>query len=479
MQGQNILPSYLQVPRIVVTKPDDIDPVDRRHQDHSGECYSSREGASHTRISLPSTPPKADVNEYLHIPGCPETRNSPEPDKASFSTPIISKFSENFDEPGSKSSFRGSLLSAMRLSGLGRIAKSFDGDNYVDSIPTEGQSSQNKMKPTKKETPTRTTSRKETVSLDRSMNSSMESAEIMWTKAFRQSIYGASGGAESGERDTNPASKRSKPDGKANNANKQRSERASTDGTDNSRRSSQSIRSSSVIPPESWANFPSHTRESRCGSTETENSFARSDFAIRELLDGLHKDTAATKKPQHEHRQDLPQHHLPGRLTTRIRTSFDRLLTKHNKITSDALYVCCPSVSADKALGDLKAEIISRSPRRGTDQKEVQRETSKPIYRGIPDTPKVTRRGSMDDLLERRGEGDDLLSPEARARINRSKRREKYKTWSGREKTGVADGVALRQSTVDFMAQAKVMEKMERERALRAADEVLARSVVR
>ncbi|KFY85505.1 hypothetical protein V498_07707, partial [Pseudogymnoascus sp. VKM F-4517 (FW-2822)] len=425
MQGQNIFPSYLQVPRIVVTKPDDIDPVDRRHQDHSGEGYSSREGAGHTRISLPSTPPKADVNEYLQIPGCPETRNSPEPDKAPFSTPIISKFSENFDEPGSKSSFReslfdepgskssfrGSLLSAMRLSGLGRIAKSFDGDNSVDSVPTEGQSSQHQMKPTKKETPTGTASRKGTVSLDRSMNSSMESAEIMWTKALRQSIYGASGGAESGERDTNPASKRN--------------ERASTDGTDNS-----STR---------------HTRESRCGSTETENSFARSDFAIRELLDGLHKDTAATKKPQHEHRQDPPQHHLPGRLTTRMRTSFDRLLTKHNKTTSDALYVCCPSVSADKALGDLKAEIISRSPRRGTDQKEVQRETSKPIYRGIPDTPKVTRRGSMDDLLGTRGEGDDLLSPEARARINRAKRREKYKTWSGREKTGVADGVALRQ----------------------------------
>lgn len=414
------------------------------------------------------------MNEYLQIPGCPETRNSPEPDKAPFSTPIISKFSENFDEPGSKSSFRESLLSAMRLSGLGRIAKSFDGDNSVDSVPTEGQSSQHQMKPTKKETPTGTASRKGTVSLDRSMNSSMESAEIMWTKALRQSIYGASGGAESGERDTNPASKRSKLDGKANNASKQRNERASTDGTDNS-----STRSSSVIPLESWANLPSHTRESRCGSTETENSVARSDFAIRELLDGLHKDTAATKKPQHEHRQDPPQHHLPGRLTTRMRTSFDRLLTKHNKTTSDALYVCCPSVSADKALGDLKAEIISRSPRRGTDQKEVQRETSKPIYRGIPDTPKVTRRGSMDDLLGTRGEGDDLLSPEARARINRAKRREKYKTWSGREKTGVADGVALRQSTVDFMAQAKVMEKVERERALRAADEVLARSVVR
>lgn len=419
------------------------------------------------------------MNEYLQIPGFPETRNSPEPDKPPFSTPLMSKFSENFDEPGSKSSFRESLLSAMRLSGLGRITKSFDGENFVDSIPTEGQSGQHKVKPTKKETPIRTTSRKETVSLDRSMNSSMDSAEIMWTKAFRQSIYGASRGAESGERDPNPASKRSKFDGKANNANKQRSERASTDGTDNSRRSSQSTRSSSVIPPESWANFPSHTRESRCGSTETENSVVRSDFAIRDLLDGLHKDTAATKKPQHEHREGSPQHHLPGRLTTRMRTSFDRLLIKHNKMPSDTLYVCCPSVSADKALGDLKADIISRSPRPRTDQKEVQPETSKPIYQGMPDTPKVTRRGSMDDLLERKGEGDVVLSSEARARINRAKRREKYKTWSGREKSGVADGMALRQSTVDFMAQAKVMEKVERERALRAADEVLARSVVR
>ncbi|KFZ08936.1 hypothetical protein V502_09040 [Pseudogymnoascus sp. VKM F-4520 (FW-2644)] len=444
MQGQNIVPSYLQVPRIVITKPDEpygINPVNRRHQEHSGEGYSSRESESCIRTPLPSTPPNTDVNEYLRIPEYSEARNSPETDRRRLSTPLTSKFSEDFDEPDSKSSFRSSLLSAMRLSGLGRLTRSFDGEDTVDSVATERQSGQHKAKPAKNGTPLRTTSRKESVSLDGSKSSSMESAEIMWTKAFRQSIHGISRGAESREIHPSPASKRSKLDGRANNANKQRNERTSTDETDNSRRSSQSTRSSFVIPPESWANFPSHSRESRCGGTGPYDGVARSDFAFRELLNGLHEDAAGTKKPQHKDQGDSPRHYLSGRLTMKVRTSFDRLL----------------------------------SPRRGTSQHEAIVESTKPIYQGMPDAPKVPRRGSMDDLLERRGAGDDLLSPEARAKNNRAKRRDKYKTWSGRDNSHVADIMALRQSTVDFMAQAQVMEEVERERALRAADEVLER----
>ncbi|KFZ02181.1 hypothetical protein V500_00394 [Pseudogymnoascus sp. VKM F-4518 (FW-2643)] len=471
MQGQNIVPSYLQVPRIVITKPDELNgiyPVNRRHQEHSGEGYSSRESESCMRIPLPSTPTNADVNKYLQIPEFSEARNSPETDKRRLSTPLSSKFSEDFGEPDSKSSFRSSLLSAMRLSGLGRLTRSFDGEDSVDSVATGRQSGQDKAKPAKTGTPLGTTFRKESVSLDGSKSSSMESAEIMWTKAFRQSIHGTSRGAESGEIHPTPASKRSKLDRRANNANKQRNERASTNETDDSRHSSQSTRSSFVIPPESWANFPSHSRQSRCGGTGPDNGVARSDFAIRELLDGLHEDAAGTKKPQHKDQGDSPRHYLSGRLTMKVRTSFDRLLTKQSKASSD-------SASADRALGDLKAEILSRSPRRGTSQHEAIVESAKPIYQGMPDAPKVPRRGSMDDLLERIGTGDDLLSPEARVKNNRAKRRDKYKTWSGRDKSHVADIMALRQSTMDFMAQAQVMEEVERERALRAADEVLER----
>lgn len=475
----NLLILRFLVPRIVITKPDELDgiyPVNRRHQEHSGEGYSSRESESCMRIPLPSTPPDTDVNEYLQIPECSEARNSPETDKRRLSTPLTSKFS---DEPDSKSSFRSSLLSAMRLSGLGRLTGSFDGEDSVDSVATGRQSGQHKAKPAKTGTPLRTTSRKESVSLDGSKSSSMESAEIMWTKAFRQSIHGTSRGAESGERHPNPASKRNKLDGKANNANKQRNERTSTDETDDSRRSSQSTRSSFVIPPESWANFPSHSRESRCGGTGPDDGVARSDFAIRELLDGLDEDVADTKEPQRKHQEDSPRRYLPGRLTTKMRTSFDRLLTKQNKASSDVVYGCHHSTSADKALGDLKDEILSRSPRLVTSQNEAVVEIIRPIYQGISDAPKVPRRGSMDDLLEMRGTGDDLVSPEVRAKNNRAKRREKYRTWGGRDKSQLADMMALRQSTVDFMAQAQVMEEVERERVLRAADEVLERSVVR
>ena len=453
--------------------------MNRRHQEHSGEGYSSRESESYIRIPLPSTPPNTDLIEYLRIPECSEARNSPETDRRRLSTPLTSKFSEDFDEPDSKSSFRSSLLSAMRLSGLGRLTRSFDGEDAVNSVATERQSGQHKAKPAKNGTPLRTTSRKESVSLDGSKSSSMESAEIMWTKAFRRSIHGISRGAEYGEIHPSPASKRSKLDGRANNANKQRNERTSTDETDDSRRSSQSTRSSFVIPPESWANFPSHSRQSRCGGTGPDNGVARSDFAIRGLLDELHEDAVGTKKPQHKHQEDSPRHYLPGRLATKMRTSFDRLLTKQNKTSSDVVYGCSPDASADKALGDLKDEILSRSTRHRTSQIEAI-ESIKPIYQGMPDAPMVPRRGSMDYLLERRGTGDDdLLGPEARAKNNRAKRREKYSTWGGRDKSQVADMMALRQSTVDFMAQAQVMEEVERERALRAADEVLERSVVR
>lgn len=449
--------------------------MNRRHQQHSGEGHSSRE--SQSRINTPpSISRNADVNEYLETPEFSETRNSPVMNKRQPSTPLTSKFSEDFDEPGSKSSFRSSIVSAMRLSGLGRLTRSFDGEDSLGSVATERRSGQHKAKTAKNGTPIRTTSRKESVSLDRAKSYSMESAEIMWTKAFRQSIDGNSRGAESGEKHPSPAGKRSKLDGKANNAYKQRNEQTLTDETDSSRRSSRSNRSSVVIPPESWANFPSHTRESRCGGPGPDDVVSRSDLAIRELLDGLHGDASITKKPQQKHQEESPR---PRRLTTKVRSSFDRLLTKQNKPTTDTIYGVHPSASADRALGDLKAEILSRSPRRDMNQNAMQPEAYNPIYQGIPDAPKIPRRGSMDDLLDMKGTDDDLLSPEARAKINRAKRREKYKTWSGRDKSHVADMMALRESTVDFMRQAKVMEGVERERALRAADEVLERSVVR
>ncbi|KFY23678.1 hypothetical protein V493_05710 [Pseudogymnoascus sp. VKM F-4281 (FW-2241)] len=478
--GPDLSLSYLQVPRIVITEPDEPDrvyPMNRRRQEHSGEGYSSRESGSFRRNPLLSTPPDADMNMYLQVQECSPTRNSVEPDQRQPFTPLASKLSEDFDEPGSKSSFRSSLLSAMRLSGLGRLTRSFDGEDYVEAVPTEDQSGQHKAKSTKNGSPVRTTSRKK-LAQGRSKISSMESAEIMWTKAFRQSIDGVSSGAEFGERRQSPTSKRSQFDGKANNAYKQRNEQTLTDDTDSSRRSSQSTRSSFVIPPESWANFPSHTRGSRCRNSEPDTGVSRSDFAIRELLDGLHEDASATKKSQHK-RQDSSRYYLPERLTMRMRTSFDRMLTKQNKSPSDTTYGH-PSASMDMALNDLEAEIVSLSPRRDMNQKELQAEISRPIYQEvIPDAPKVPRRGSMDDLFERRGRDDDLLSPEVRAKHNRVKRREKYMTWSGRDKNHMTDMMALRQSTVDFMMQAQVMEKMERERALQAADEVLARSVVR
>ncbi|OBT54670.1 hypothetical protein VE04_10287 [Pseudogymnoascus sp. 24MN13] len=484
MQGQNIVPSYLQVPRIIITKPDDeideINPVIRRHQQHSGEGYSSRESESRMRYPLPSTSPKADVNGYMENPGCSGALNSPVMNKRQPSTPLTSKFSEDFDEPGSKSSFRSSVLSAMRLSGLRRLTRSFDGEDSPDSVATKRQPGQHKERPTQNGTPVRTASRKESVSLDRSKSYSMESAEIMWTKAFRQSIDGNSHGAESGERHPSPTGKQSKLDGKANNKHAKRNEQTLTDETDSSRRSSRSNRSSVVIPPESWANFPSHNRESRCGSTGADNDVARSDFAIRELLDGLHQDASTTKKPQQKHQGESPRQHLPGRLTTKVRTSFDRLLSKQNRTSTDPVYGLCPSTRADKALGDLKADILSRSPPpRDMNQNAAPPKTSNPICQGILDAPQISRRGSMDDLLERKETGDDILTPELRAKINRAKRREKYKTWSGRDKSHVTDMTALRQSTVDFMKQAQVMEGVEREGALRAADEVLERSVVR
>ncbi|OBT94191.1 hypothetical protein VE01_06958 [Pseudogymnoascus verrucosus] len=483
MQGQNIVPSYLQVPRIVITKPDEeideINPVIRRHQQHSGEGYSSRESKSRMRYPLPSTSPKADVNEYMENPVCSGAPNSPVMNKRQPSTPLTSKFSEDFDEPGSKSSFRSSVLSAMRLSGLGRLTGSFDSEDPFDSVTTDRQSGHNKARPAKNGTPVRTASRKESVSLDRAKSYSMESTEIMWTKAFRQSIDGNSCGAESGVRQSSPTGKRSKLDGKTNNKHTKRNEQTLTDETDRSRRSSRSNRSSVVIPPESWANFPSHRRESRRGSTEHDDVVARSDFAIRELLDGLHGDASTTKNPQQNHQEESLRQRLPGRLTAKVRTSFDRFLTKQNKASTDTAYGLHSSSSADKELGDLKADILSRSPRRGATQKYQRPETSKPIYQGIPDAPNIPRRGSMDDLRGRKETSDDLFRPEARAKINRAKRREKYKTWSGREKSHMADVMALRQSTVDFMKQAQVMEGVERERALRAADEVLERSVVR
>lgn len=80
----------------------------------------------------------------------------------------------------------------MGLSGLGKLTRSFDGDDSVDLVAIDGRSGQHKANPGKNATPIRTTSRKESVSLDGSKTYSMESAEKMWAKAFRQSVHGIS-----------------------------------------------------------------------------------------------------------------------------------------------------------------------------------------------------------------------------------------------------------------------------------------------
>ncbi|KFY30571.1 hypothetical protein V494_08110, partial [Pseudogymnoascus sp. VKM F-4513 (FW-928)] len=471
LQGQNIVPSYFQIPRIVITKPDEpygTGSLNRRHLQHSGEGFSSREGESCIRNPLLPTPPDAGVNEYLQIPEWSTTRTSTQTGRRP-STPLISKFTEEFGEPSPKSSFRSSLVSAMRRSGLGRLTKSLDGEDFANAIITERQPDQKRPKLDETGTPTRSKNKKESISPGRHIYSSMESAEMMWTKAFRRSVDGASPSTKPRERHPSPASKRSKHDKEADNAMKQRNEQTLTDETDSSRHSSQSTRSSFVILPESWANFPSHNRESRC---QPDDGVARSDFAVRELLDGHREDAPVAKKPQDKTEEGSPSHHLPGRLTTKVRASFDRLITKQNKASSDMVYSCPVTVNADEALGDPEDEILSRSTRHRMDQKEVPPEPIRRIYQGIPDAPSVPRRGSMDDLLDKRVTDDDL-SLEARTKINRAKRREKYKTWSGRDKSLATDMMALRQSTVDFMVQAQVMETVERERALRAADEVL------
>lgn len=477
---------------------------------------------------------------------------------------MISRFTEDFDEPTPKSSRRSSFFSAIGLPRLGRLAtRSYDGSGSIENSlsVTPLQTLEHILSLPKDGAPAHAISNIELVSPSHWKVSAMDSTERMWNRVFRQSFDSRAGGIQR-EIDLIPPSPITRPSvyselrPKSHRSN-ETSLKALTDdgepveasslaltppamqvptiifqGQDSEaidiaqnllsdqiatqeiqarmspspttqaspvRRGSPFFRGRSftraATPPKSWARYPSHIREKRFNSAGPDDKVDPTGFAIKKLDDGTVKYVTGTRKYHHRHSGKYSHHSLPERLTMKLRTSLERLRTKRSTTMNDAVY----STSAGGTSREPELEILPYGLNRVSDLEKLQleahlemkwkeRKSRMAAYSdnangsdGLHDETGISIGDSRfyDDCVEEGksvrsvGTLEELPSPDMTG--EEASRRARFGTWSGRDRKRIADLATLRQSTVDFTKQVEFMENMERERALRAADEALAR----
>ena len=295
-----------------------------------------------------------------------------------------------------------------------------------------------------------------------------------------------------------------------------------------------------VTPPEAWARFPSHDRDQRCASAGAPDKVAPSDFATVVLDDGTEVFVQGQRKYHHHHheKESGHKHHasLPDRITMKIRTSLDRLRIKQSTANNEVFPGRRSSTSAggqlmepelellpslditemtETKLVEIEADEMMRRNEResrmvgrlpaphGSDgmEDQAQASTSKDAAQKSQiahNVPVIGQASFYDDEIEDSraraysmrsaatyddyvdfGSGD-MMSDEERVMSKKSK----FGTWSGKDKGKMDKGKMLermqdrelRKSTVDFEVQARLMEKVERDRLLDAVEGLMCKS---
>jgi hypothetical protein len=245
-----------------------------------------------------------------------------------------------------------------------------------------------------------------------------------------------------------------------------------------------------AIPPKSWSRYPSHMRPKLCESAGPAKKVDPTEYAAKELADGIHK-----------YREKTQHHSLPQRLSMKVRTSFDKLRKTKSATMNIVLgRRSSTSISGVPKAPELELETLPLDVQHNTQLRHSQIEAAMSIRRREQEARMTTHPASIhgsDGLDEEAGINiadpkfyadcvvdrgrkssrsvatcEDLGSPAASDR--EASKRGRFGTWSGRDRRQMVER-ALRVSTVDFMRQIEVMERLERERALRAADEILSR----
>lgn len=93
------------------------------------------------------------------------------------------------------------------------------------------------------------------------------------------------------------------------------------------------------MPLESWARFPSHTREERTASAGVNDNVSPKDFAIKDTKDGVIEWMTSDRKHHLYHHHVKEQHHsLPIRVSKQIRASLYKLRTIKSAVMSDTIH---------------------------------------------------------------------------------------------------------------------------------------------
>jgi hypothetical protein len=273
------------------------------------------------------------------------------------------------------------------------------------------------------------------------------------------------------------------------------------------------------IPPESWARFPSVTREERNASAGLPDHVSPKDFAIKDMKDGVIEWMTSNRKDHHHHHEKEQHHSLPVRVSRQIRASLYKLRITKSTAMSDRIHGRKSSVCVGGKLEYPELEILAGEIA-GEGLYEVEREIEEGMRRnkraarmvvfsedgvhrevdaeGNITLPEVVEASEIsiadprfyDDCVtlppEDDGEIDKIPSNPSVAiipirridspKLDNSIKKEKYQAWSRAAKVFM-DEVALRRSTLDFQMELEMMESLEKDRAIRSAKEAWGGSV--
>jgi hypothetical protein len=135
-----------------------------------------------------------------------------------------------------------------------------------------------------------------------------------------------------------------------------------------------------VTTPESWARFPSHTRSERNEAAGPSDNVSQQDFAIKKNRDGIIEWMMGERKHHHDHNPKKEHHSkLPARLSKQLRTSLYKLRTSKSSLVNDALHGRKSSISVGGTLEFPELEILPAKDIEEGELAEMEREVAEEL----------------------------------------------------------------------------------------------------
>jgi hypothetical protein len=270
-----------------------------------------------------------------------------------------------------------------------------------------------------------------------------------------------------------------------------------------------------ITTPESWARFPSHSRSERNETAGFSDSVSQHDFAIKNNKDGGIEWETGERKHHHNHHSKKEHHsNLPTRLSKQLRASLYKLRTSKSSLVNDALHGRKSSISIGGTLEFPELEILPVGDTEDTGEgelAEMEREIAEELRQKERTSRMIIFNDGSQDFKDEGFELDlgettrisiadpkfyeDCLTPqfadtgdngsksevkvvtvrlEEPVKVDKgSSKVEKNRTWNGRHGPAMHSigSMTLRRSTAEFKIELEDIELLERDRAIRSAEE--------